>query len=112
MPVERKTYTSKKIDVQTEEDKRVIIEEETERPLLHVDTIHARSNFSDIVNRAQYGQEPLVLTRRRKPIAAIISIDDLNELLKIKEESKHKKANEKGIDDWQEEYWRNLTSRR
>ena len=37
----------------------------------------ARGELADLVNRAAYGGERVVLTRRGRPIAAIISADDL-----------------------------------
>lgn len=36
-----------------------------------------RQNFSDIVNRAAYGGERTIVHRRRKPVAAVIPIEDL-----------------------------------
>jgi prevent-host-death family protein len=42
-----------------------------------ISTVEARNNFSDIVNRAAYGKERVILTRRGKPIAAIIPAEDL-----------------------------------
>lgn len=46
----------------------------------------ARSNFSEFINRAQYGHERVVLTSHGQPAAAIISIEDL-ELLQALEDS-------------------------
>lgn len=40
----------------------------------------ARGEFSDLVNRAAYGHERVMLTRHGKPIAAIISKEDLEYL--------------------------------
>lgn len=37
----------------------------------------ARDDFAGLVNRAAYGQERVVLMRHGKPIAAIISADEL-----------------------------------
>ncbi len=37
----------------------------------------ARRNFSDVVNRAAYGKERIVLTRRRKGVAALVPLEDL-----------------------------------
>ena len=45
----------------------------------------ARGEFSALVNRAAYRQERVLLTRHGKPIAAIISTDDL-ELLEALED--------------------------
>ena len=49
-------------------------------PMSAVTTVEARSQLSEILNRAAYGRERVVLTRRGKPIAAVISIDDLRAL--------------------------------
>ena len=43
----------------------------------HITTVEARNQFSDVLNRAAYGREHVVLTRRGKPIAAVISFEDL-----------------------------------
>ena len=40
--------------------------------------IDARKDLADILNRAAYGKERVVLTRRGKDVAAIVPIDDLN----------------------------------
>ncbi len=45
----------------------------------------ARNRFSDLINRAQYAHERVVLTSHGKPAAAIISIEDL-ELLRAIED--------------------------
>ena len=50
-----------------------------------VTTVEARSQLSEILNRAAYGRERVVLTRRGKPIAAVISIDDLKALEQLVE---------------------------
>lgn len=44
---------------------------------LMVPTVEARSNFSDIISRASYGNVTTVLTRRGKPVAAIVSPETL-----------------------------------
>jgi len=43
-------------------------------------TVEARDNFSDMINQAAYGQQRIVLTRRGKPLAAVISISELEKL--------------------------------
>ena len=50
-----------------------------------VSAAHARKNFSDLVNTVAYGGEPVILTRRGKKIAALISLEEL-ELLQLLEE--------------------------
>jgi len=37
-----------------------------------------RQEFSDMLNRAAYGRERIVMSRRGKPVAAIVSVDDLH----------------------------------
>ena len=46
----------------------------------------ARQNFSDIVNRAAYGGERIIVHRRQKPVAAVISIEDLELIERIEDE--------------------------
>jgi prevent-host-death family protein len=45
-----------------------------------ITTVDARNNFSDVLNRAAYGKERILLTRRTKPIAAIVPAEDLQRL--------------------------------
>jgi antitoxin Phd len=47
--------------------------------------IDARKDLADILNRAAYGKERVVLTRRGKDVAAIVPIDDLNMLEAIED---------------------------
>jgi prevent-host-death family protein len=37
----------------------------------------ARNQFSDLVNRAAYGGERVILHRRKKPVAAVVPLSDL-----------------------------------
>ena len=50
-------------------------------------TSKARNDFADIINRVAYGGERIVLHRRGKNIAAIISMKDLVILEKIVQEA-------------------------
>ena len=54
------------------------------RVLRLVGTKELRDNFSQAINQAAYGTEPVVVMRRGRKIAAIISIEDLALLLKMK----------------------------
>jgi prevent-host-death family protein len=47
--------------------------------------IDARKDLAEILNRAAYGKERVVLTRRGKDVAAIVPIDDLNVLEAIED---------------------------
>ena len=46
----------------------------------------ARNQLAEIINRAAYGHEPTIVTRRGKRVAAIVSIEDLELLEAIFEE--------------------------
>ena len=37
----------------------------------------AREKFSDLINRAAYGHERIIVTRRGKPVAAIVPAEDV-----------------------------------
>ena len=45
-------------------------------------TVEARENFSDMINRAAYGKEEVILTRRGKKLVAVISLSELTALKK------------------------------
>ena len=47
--------------------------------------IDARKDLADVLNRAAYGKERVVLTRRGKDVAAIVPMDDLNMLEAIED---------------------------
>jgi prevent-host-death family protein len=44
---------------------------------METDVVTARRNFSELLNRATYGRERVTITRRRKPVAAVVPIEDL-----------------------------------
>lgn len=48
--------------------------------MLKMTTVEARENFSDLINKAAYGNERVILTRRGKALAAVIPLNDLNEI--------------------------------
>jgi prevent-host-death family protein len=45
-----------------------------------ISTGEARRQFSDVLNRAAYGKERVVLTRRGKPLVAVVPIEDVEAL--------------------------------
>ena len=49
-----------------------------------ISTADARKNLADLVNRVAYGKERVVLTRHGKRVAALIPIEDLSLLDKIR----------------------------
>jgi prevent-host-death family protein len=50
-----------------------------------ISTADARKHFADIVNKVVYGKELVVLTRRGREIAALISMDELELLRQIED---------------------------
>ena len=50
-----------------------------------ITTVEARDRFSDLLNRAAYGKERVILTRRGKELVAVVPLEDL-ELLEAIEE--------------------------
>ncbi|MBI2942027.1 MAG: type II toxin-antitoxin system Phd/YefM family antitoxin [Chloroflexi bacterium] len=50
-----------------------------------VTTVGARNQFSDVVNRAAYGKERVILTRRGKPIVAMVPIEDVHLLEELED---------------------------
>lgn len=45
-----------------------------------VPVTQARAEFAELINRAAYGQERIVVTRHGRPIAALVSAADLERL--------------------------------
>jgi prevent-host-death family protein len=52
-----------------------------------VNTVDAKEEFSELVNRVAHQKERIVLTRRGKDIAAIVPIEDLDLILSL--QNKH-----------------------
>ncbi|MBN2715833.1 MAG: type II toxin-antitoxin system Phd/YefM family antitoxin [Deltaproteobacteria bacterium] len=68
-----------------------------------LNTTDARHDFADVLNRVAYSKERIVLHRRGKDVAAIISIEDLELLEQLEDQmdlntarSALKEAEEKG----------------
>jgi prevent-host-death family protein len=67
-----------------------------------VTTKEARDQLSELVNRAAYGKERIVLTRRGKGVAALVPLDDLLALEKLMhrlEDQSDLEAAEKALDE-------------
>ncbi len=77
-----------------------------------VSTADARMNFSEIINKVAYGNEPIILTRRGKSIAALVSIAELELLQRIEEHLDIEDAKvalaEPGDNISAEEVWKSL----
>ncbi len=50
-----------------------------------ISTAEARKNLADLVNRVAYGKERVVLTRHGKKLCALVPIEDLSFLDKVRE---------------------------
>jgi prevent-host-death family protein len=48
-------------------------------------TAEARDQFSDVINRAAYGKERVVLTRRGKALVAVVPIEDVEWLRELED---------------------------
>ena len=46
--------------------------------MLKMSTVEARENFSEMINQAAYGNQRVVLTRRGKPLVAVVSLQELD----------------------------------
>jgi prevent-host-death family protein len=46
----------------------------------------ARAQFADIISRAEYAGERTIVHRRKKPVAAVVPIDDIKLLERLEEE--------------------------
>jgi prevent-host-death family protein len=49
-------------------------------------TSAARAQFAELVNRAEYAGERTIVHRRKKPVAAIVPIEDLKWLERLEDE--------------------------
>lgn len=49
--------------------------------------VEARNNLADALNRVAYGGERIVLKRRGKAVAALVSMDELAILQRLEDES-------------------------
>jgi prevent-host-death family protein len=62
--------------------------------------VAARDNFAELMNRAAFGKERVVLARRGKPLAAIVPIEDVKALEALEDERDVLEAR-KRLADWE-----------
>ena len=72
-----------------------------------ISTAAARDHFSHVVNRAAFGGERIVLTRRGKPIAAVVPVEDVEWLEELDAQSSPE--DEKAIQEGREAFRRGET---
>lgn len=53
--------------------------------MINISATEARANFQDLINRAEYQGERVVIQRHGKPVGAIIGLDDLKLLEAIED---------------------------
>jgi prevent-host-death family protein len=46
----------------------------------------ARTNLTDLVNQVAYGQERIIITRRNKPLVAVVPLGDAELLERLEDE--------------------------
>ncbi|MGH6900810.1 MAG: type II toxin-antitoxin system Phd/YefM family antitoxin [Burkholderiales bacterium] len=63
-------------------------------------TTAARDSFAEVVNRAAYGKERVVLTRRGKPLVAVVPIEDVALLEGLEDERDSALVRER-VADWE-----------
>ena len=73
-----------------------------------INTVNARAQFSEIINRAAFGKERVTLTRRGKEIVAVVPIEDVKLLEALEDKIDLEEAREalaeakkKGAVSWQ-----------
>jgi prevent-host-death family protein len=52
----------------------------------HISVSEARESFADLVNRAAYGHERVLVSRHGRPIAAIVPMEDVEFLERMEDE--------------------------
>jgi len=69
-------------------------------PSKSLSAVDARDNFAELMNRAAYGKERVLLSRRGKPLAAIVPIEDVEALEALEDERDVADAR-KRLADWE-----------
>jgi prevent-host-death family protein len=57
-----------------------------------ISTVAARQNFSELINRVAYAKDRVLLTRRNRPLVAIVPIEDIALLEEIEDREDLKAA--------------------
>ncbi|SMN16024.1 RelB/StbD replicon stabilization protein (antitoxin to RelE/StbE) [uncultured Candidatus Thioglobus sp.] len=77
-----------------------------------ISTADARKYFAEIINQVSYGQEQVLLTRRGKEVAAIVSVEELRLLQRIENKmdiiDAQKSLEESGDNISAEDTWKQL----
>jgi prevent-host-death family protein len=60
--------------------------------MIEVGVHEIRANLADVINRVAYGGERVVLQRRGKPVAGIVSMEDIERLNSLEDKADVKAA--------------------
>ena len=52
----------------------------------HISTADARNRFSEVINRAAYGKERVILSRRGKDIVGVVPLEDVELLERLEDQ--------------------------
>ena len=58
----------------------------------HISTAKARNRFSEIINRAAFGKERIILTRRGKDLVGVVPLEDIELLEQLADQIDNKLA--------------------
>ena len=67
-------------------------------------TVEARKQFSTIVNQAAFGGERIVVTRRGRPLAAIVPLEDLEAMEALEDAMDNAEADRRLNEATEEDY--------
>jgi prevent-host-death family protein len=59
---------------------------------MKISAADAKNQFSNVLNRAAFGGERIILTRRGKPVAAVVPMEDLEKLERMEDQADLKEA--------------------
>ena len=69
----------------------------------------ARAHFSELLGQVYYTKEAVIVERKGKPIAAIVSPEQLDELERFKAKVDHRGGRERNADQNPDEAYREVT---
>lgn len=57
---------------------------------IYISTVDFRNDISEKLNIVGFGKKNIIITRREKPLAAIISIEEYEQFIALKEQEQNK----------------------
>lgn len=71
-------------------------------PSSSLSTVEARDRLSEVINRAAFGKERVVLTRRGKPLVALVPIEDVEALEALEDQRDAQEVRDR-LAEWKQE---------